>query len=288
MLAHQLLIGAAEVQTAPHHLQRVVEQQRGRKVVGDVVEREFLAPCGVPGPAQKRGPGRGVLGRGVQRNGGGVLAGGTDEGHRVGPGTQLGNPLREAGQHPAHRVGRIGSRELRRDVDRVFAARQAAVDEQFGGQQRVGQHVDTVSGVQMCCPPVHLDHPAAVDPSGGDPVADLEGLLEEHEQPRDDLPHGVLQRQAEHDRADAQRGEQTTDVGAPDEREDQRDTDGDQDEPGDVEEDRRNPLAPAAFRRTLEHRRVESGQQQDQDDEAEHRGHHPHGGGIGAHLRRLE
>ena len=140
----------------------------------------------------------------------------------------------------------------------------------------------------MCCPPVHLDHPAAVDPSGGDPVADLEGLLEEHEQPRDDLPHGVLQRQAEHDRADAQRGEQTTDVGAPDEREDQRDTDGDQDEPGDVEEDRRNPLAPAAFRGSLEHRRVESGQQQDQDDEAEHRGHHPHGGGIGAHLGRFE
>ena len=109
MLTHQLLIGAAEVQTAPHHLQRVVEQQRRRKVVGDVVEREFLTPCGVPGPAQKRGAGLGVLGRRVQRNGGGVLAGGTDEGHRVGPGTQLGNPLREAGQHPAHRVGRIRS-----------------------------------------------------------------------------------------------------------------------------------------------------------------------------------
>ena len=103
----------------------------------------------------------------------------------------------------------------------------------------------------------------------------LERLLEQQQQPGDDLADRVLQRQAEDDRGDAQRGEQAADVGAPDVGEDDRQADGDQQEPRDVEEDRRNPFAPGAFRRALEQGRVEPRQQQHQHHEAEHRGDDP-------------
>ena len=106
--------------------------------------------------------------------------------------------------------------------------------------------------------------------------------------PGDDLADGVLQRQAEHDRRDTQRGEQPADVRRPRcKREHQPDADGDQREPRDVEEDRRNPLAPAAFRRALEQRGVQSGQQQHQHDEAEHRRDDAYRRRLAGHLDRL-
>ena len=64
------------------------------------------------------------------------------------------------------------------------------------------------------CPPVDLrDSPLCL--VGLDVVPDPERLLEEHEQPGDDLTDGVLKRKTDHDRPDTQRGEQPADVGAP-------------------------------------------------------------------------
>jgi hypothetical protein len=85
----------------------------------------------------------------------------------------------------------------------------------------------------------------------------------------------------------SQRGEQPADIRTPDVSEDQADADGDQREPRDVEEDRRNPLAPRSFRRPLEQGRVQPREQQHQHDETEHRRYDAHRRCLARHLHRL-
>ena len=87
---------------------------------------------------------------------------------------------------------------------------------------------------------------------------------------------------------DAEGGEQTADVGAPDVGQDDRQADGDQRESGDVQEDRRDAFAPATFRRPVEEGGIEPGQQQDQDDEAEDGGDDPHRGSVSRDLVRTD
>ena len=110
-------------------------------------------------------------------------------------------------------------------------------------QHRIRDDLQAAAGVDVGGPPVDLDD-AAARRWRVHPVAQLKRLLEQDQQARDDLADGVLQCQAEHDRRDAQRGEQSADVRTPDVGEDQRQADRDDDEARDVDEDRRDSLAP--------------------------------------------
>ncbi len=82
-------------------------------------------------------------------------------------------------------------------------------------------------------------------------------------------PTACLHRQADDDRGDAHRGEQSTDVGAPHPGEQQAEADDDDDEPAEIDEDGRQAFSPTSRPRLAEQRGVGAGQREQDDEEAE-------------------
>lgn len=258
----------------------------GVELVVGFVQVQTHPPGGVPDPLQEEGFRGRVVGGGVQRNAG-LVREAARRGRRHGAlAAAHGQVGGQPGQHGAHLIRWIVEREDRRHRERVRVGRPAQIGERRAGEHRVGGDQRSGAGLQMHCAPVDFDHPAAGG-GGVQPIADLERLLEQHQQARDDLADRILQRQADDDRRDAQRGEQAADVRAPDVRKDDREPDRDEHEPRDVDEDRRNPLAPGPGRRALEQGGVHPGQQQDQHDEREKRCDGAYGGGSRGYLPGL-
>ena len=85
-----------------------------------------------------------------------------------------------------------------------------------------------------------------------DLVADLERPLHEQHDPREQVAERLLQREAEHEAAEAERGERTGEVGVPDLRVDEGGRAEHQREPHEVAQQLRHPRLPTAGGRALE------------------------------------
>ena len=180
-----------------------------------LVEMQSVPPRCIPDPAQEHRFGREVVGGSAQRYQRACTA--------ARPAATLDGAAsgRNCGSAAATRfnISRTSSGGSSTEntvvtLERVSAGRPAEVRERRGGQHRVGHDQQPAAGIDMRCAPVDFDH-AAFRRRRFYPVAELKRLLEQDEQARDDLPDGVLQRQAEHDRRHAERGEQAADIVRP-------------------------------------------------------------------------
>jgi hypothetical protein len=106
-----VLVGDAQPQRGSGGAKRLFDAFCSAELVVGPVQVQFLAPCGVPGPAQKHGAGDAIVGRRRQTDRGAVLAGAGRHGRRRQVGLALrqhaGNPV----EHGAHQVRGIGQSE---------------------------------------------------------------------------------------------------------------------------------------------------------------------------------
>ena len=115
---------------------------------------------------------------------------------------------RDFDQHGFYDVGRRIEPETEGQAQHLLLAGLRIVGDHVARQRRVGQHQQVVfHRAQVDGTPADLHNPAALVADGNE-VADREGALKKQGDAGHQVAEGFLQRKAEHDRADAQRGDQ--------------------------------------------------------------------------------
>ena len=202
----------------------------------------------------------------------------------VADGEDLGRRLREhprgrphgLEQNRLHLVRRVlvGEADVERLVPRVDEV--VLVHQHVAGDLAVRHdHGVAEVRVQPRRPPVDLRHPSKVV-AVADPIAHRVGLLEEDRDAGEHIAQRVLQGQPDHDRADAERGEQPAEVLAPHGREDYRRADQNEQEPRQVQEERRHPRPPRPAVGLAEEHRIDQPQNGRQRDQIEGGRDEPH------------
>ena len=184
-------------------------------------------------------------------------------------------------------IGRIVHREDGRDRDLVRPGRTAQIRERRDRQHRVRRDLQSGAGVDMHCAPVDFDDtPRAADVSIQSPS--WKGCSNSMSRPEMIWPTEFCSVRPMTIEVIPKAVNRPSDVRPPDVGEDDRQADGDQQEPRDVDEDRRDTFAPRAFGRGLEQCRIDPGEQQHHHHEAEQRGDDLHRCFLRRNLRRFD
>jgi hypothetical protein len=163
---------------------------------------------------------------------------------------------RHGEQHLAHLVRRIVVAEAELQRLRALAHRPGIVGEGLAVERGVRDHAqDAARREHMHRAPVDLLHHAR-GAADLDLVADLERPLHQQHDPREQVAERLLQREAEHQAAETERGEGAGEVGVPDLRVDERGRAEHEGEPDEVAQQLRHPRLPTAGGRPLEEHRI--------------------------------